>query len=393
MYLNKPVKEPDNNEITGPVNKPVNPSEILSPLADSQNSALMQNEPVKSPELQIPSVSNQEQVKMEKANNEIASSAIEKFKKGDYEGAVKLFKEVSEKDKGALIYVGISYFKLGDFSNAISFLEKAVEYNNNDFTARKLLAFAYHKTDDLEKALNNAETGLSIKKDLELQALYDKLTKENRTQRGYIEESTSNFKILYDGYEHSKVDREIISVLEDAYRFIGKEFNYFPAERITVILYTNRDFYETTQAPIWSDAIYDGKIRLPVRGIEGHSASLKKMLFHEYTHAVVHSLAIRCPLWINEGLAEYFSKNYPKKIGQVIPLNYLENSFSGLRGENINVAYWESYSAVSYLIEKYGLFKIKEMLLSLSRGIDINQAFKEAFNITYNEFISGWGKT
>jgi hypothetical protein len=138
--------------------------------------------------------------------------------------------------------------------------------------------------------------------------------------------------------------------------------------------------------------MYDGKIRLPIRGIEGQSASLKKVLFHEYTHAVVHSLTPGCPLWIHEGLSEYFSTHYPKKIGQVIPLNYLEKSFSGLRGENLRIAYWESYSAVSYLIEKYGLFRMKDLFVSLSRGNDINQAFRDAFSITYNEFISGWGK-
>ena len=391
LYINKSGEEQDENKITSQVNDPVKPSKLVPLQVENQNSSQMQNEPFKSSESLIPLIHNQDLVKTEQ-DNKIAANAMENFKRGDYENAIKFFKELSEKDKGTLVYIGISYFKLGDYHNAISFLEKAVEYNHKDFTARKALAFSYYKTDDLEKGFHNAEIGLSIKKDPELQAFYDKLKREKQTQQGYIEESTSYFKVLFDGHEHGKVDREVISILDEAYRFVGKELDYFPTERITVILYTRKDFYDTTQAPVWSEGIYDGKIRLPIKGIEGQSASLKKVLFHEYTHAVVHSLTPRCPLWIHEGLAEHFSTHYPKKIGQIIPLSYLEKSFSGLRGENIRIAYWESYSAVSYLIEKYGLFRMKELFLSLSKGTDINQAFRYTFSITYNEFVSGWGK-
>ncbi len=368
------------------------PAEFLTPAAPQPGGATAEalNKLLKLPEIQIPSPGWQEQ-QTKKLEDEM-NIAAEKLKTGDYEGAFKLSKELSEKDKRALTGAGIACFKLGDYANAISFLEKAAEFNKSDFTARKVLAFAYYQKDDLQKSLDNAEIGLSLNKDPELQALYDKLKRDKNTQQSYIEESTEHFKILFDGYEHGKVNREIISILEDAYRFVGRELDYFPAEPLTVILYTNKDFYDTTQAPTWSDGIYDGKIRLPVRGIEGQGAILKKVLFHEYTHAVVHSLAKRCPLWINEGLAEYFSRSYPQKIGQVIPLNYLETSFAGLGGNSVGLAYWESYSAVSYLVDKHGLYKIKDLLFSFSKGTDINNAFKDAFGIKYNEFVSEWGK-
>jgi hypothetical protein len=47
---------------------------------------------------------------------------------------------------------------------------------------------------------------------------------------------------------------------------------------------------------------------------------------------------------------------------------------------------------VSYLIERYGASRMKDLLISLSKGADMNQAFKETFSISYNEFISSWGK-
>ena len=327
------------------------------------------------------------------ANNELAPKALEKFRSGDYEGAAGLFNELTETDKSALSAVGMSYFKLGNYQTANEYFERALDSNANDFVARKALAFSYYSLDDFEKSIEHAGKGLSLVSDPELQALFDRLRKEKNTQRNFIEESTAHFKVLFDGYEHGKIDREVVSILEDAYRFVGKEMDHFPAGSITVVLNTNSDFFDTTGAPHWSSGIYDGKIRIPIRGAEGHGDLLKKILFHEYTHAVVHSITPSCPRWINEGLAEYFSTGNKQKIGQLIPLRSLENSFFGLSGRNVYIAYQESYSAVSYLIEKYGMHRVKEMLESISKGSDPDQAFRNAFSKTYTDFIREWGKT
>jgi len=325
-------------------------------------------------------------------DRELSAQASEKFRAGDYEGAIKLYRELSERDKSALGGMGISYLKLGDYENAERFLEQAIKNNPDDFSVRKALAYLYYKKDDIEKGLSHAEAGLSIKKDQELRKIYDKLKKDKNTQDSSESESTQHFRITFDGYKHGGVSRKVLEILEAAYSAVGKEFGYFPSVPTNVILYTNRDFYDITQAPGWSGGIYDGKIRIPVRGAESNEDALRKVLFHEYTHSVVRSLTHRCPLWINEGLAEYFSKNYPKKIGQIIPLGLLENSFSWLTGDQVAVAYWESYSAVSYLIDRHGLYRVKEFLQSLSGGSDLEQAFKGSFGQTYSEFVSTWGK-
>jgi tetratricopeptide (TPR) repeat protein len=316
--------------------------------------------------------------------------AANKMKAGDFAGAVDIFKEVAQRDGRALAAVGICYFNLTDYAQALSYLRKAIEYDGSDFTSLKLLAFAYYRTDNLAKSLQSAEAALALKRDDDLEALQDRLKKEMRVQEGYSEESSSHFTIFYDGYSHGKIDRQVIGMLEDAYRTVGRELNYFPADAVSVILYTDRDFFDVTQTPSWTAGYYDGKIRIPVKGAEERSVSLKKVLFHEYTHAVVRSITKRCPLWINEGLAEYFSTDSPRKVGQMIPLRSLETSFSGLSVANVRTAYLESYSAVSCLIEKYGIYRVKGMLLALAQGEDVNRAFADAFGITYDTFLSEW---
>jgi len=326
-------------------------------------------------------------------DRELSLKAAEKLRAGEYADAVKLFHELSEHDPSAFKGLGLSYINAGDYENARLSLEKALEHTPNDFIVRKVLAFIYYKKDDAERALMHAETALSVMKDPELQQLQARLRNEKSAEERLINESTTHFKVSFDGYAHGGLSRKVIDILEDAYRTIGKEMDYFPSEPVSVVLYTNRDFYDITQSPEWSGGIFDGKIRIPIRGVESREGELRKILFHEYTHAVVHSLTPLCPLWINEGLAEYFSTSSGKRIGQLLPLTSLEASFSGLRTENIRTAYWESYSAVSYLIERYGLHRIKKFLLALPKGRDLNQAFEDAFSVSYSEFTSSWGKS
>lgn len=343
------------------------------------------NEPtIKEPEILI-------QVETYKASitNETAVRAIESFNKKDFRTAIELFRELSKEDKKALAALGISYYMMDDYDMAQRYLEESLYYNES-FAARKFLAFIYYKRDDLESALSSAEKGLSTQDDPELRTLYEKVQRELNTQQNFIKESAIHFKVFFDGYEHSGLSRKVLDILEDAYDSIGTEIFYFPREPITVILYTEKDFFDITKGPEWSGGIYDGKIRIPFRGVEKKEEALKRMLRHEYTHALVHQITKNCPTWLNEGLAEYFS-GANEKTGQIIPLRELEGSFLSLGKDKVKTAYQESYSAISYLIERYGLLSIKHLLVSLGEGKDLNSAFQEAFSISYEEFVSTWG--
>lgn len=345
--------------------------------------------PAAAPPLQNADVQEPSEIKNDRPGSENADSfekTVENLRSENDDASAQSSGELRTQDRNSYKGAGISYFRSGDMTNAADFLEKAVKQDNRDILSRKLLAFAYYRMDNIEKASQHAVAALSLARDPELRALYDRLNRDKKAQTGYIHESSEHFKIIYDGYEHGSIDREIISILEDAYGYIGKELDHFPPETVTVILYTGRTFRDVTLAPTWSEGLYDGKIRLPVKDLGERRSLLKKILFHEYTHAVVHSLSGNCPLWLNEGLAEYFSTSYPKKIGQVIPLSRLEASFSGLSGSSVGAAYWESFSAVSFLIDRYGLFKVKDLLVSLSKGSNIETAFRDSFGITYSEF-------
>ena len=56
------------------------------------------------------------------------------------------------------------------------------------------------------------------------------------------------------------------------------------------------------------------------------------------------------------------------------------------------LSYAESYSAVKYLIDRYGMYAVQALLKDLSRQRDFSKAFEDRFFIPYREFQTEWQK-
>ncbi len=268
----------------------------------------------------------------------------------------------------------------------------AVAVPAGDFAARKVLAFSLYRQNELEQAQEQAQAALALRADGELLELLAKLKKEIRVQRNYDDARTANFIMLFDGYEHEEMKRAVLDILKDAYGDIGKEFNHFPAEPISVILYTAKDFSDVTRAPMWSGGLFDqldGKIRVPVQGAAGNEAALRRVLYHEYTHALLFSLAPGCPLWLNEGLAQRFSGEESVSVAQLIPLELLEKGFPS-ESRLAYAAYMESLQAVQDLVEEYGMARLRRLLSGLGAGGDMETAFAATYGQPFSRWAAQW---
>lgn len=315
------------------------------------------------------------------------------FKRRQYQMAVELYEAIEETDDNINLEIGQCYYFLEEYDNARSSFQKVLGNTPDNFIAKKYLAFTFYHLDQLETSLEFAQEALSQSRDRELQAFLSRVSREKDLMKEYSDKQTPNFKIIFSRIEHSDIKYTVIDILNDAYRFVGKQINHFPESTISVVLYNERNFFDITRSPAWAGGLFDGKIRIPIKGIRGREKLLKRVLVHEFTHALVHDLTSRCPLWINEGLAEYFSGSHPRVIGQVIPLNQLEKNFPFRDIRMVGLAYLESYSAVQYLISKFGMYRIRELLDSLGKGVEFSRAFKSVFLISYREFLNTWGKS
>ncbi|MCX6556261.1 MAG: hypothetical protein NTW95_02355 [Candidatus Aminicenantes bacterium] len=314
------------------------------------------------------------------------------FNSGDVAGALAAYRHLAPTDPLSRGRAGFCLARLGRWEEAVIELREAANLLPNDFAVRKLLTYALYRQNDLEAASAQAQAALAIQADDGLLDLQAKLGTEIRVQRHYDDARTGNFVVLFDGYEHDESKRMVLDILKDAYADIGKELDYFPEQPISVILYTAKDFSDVTSAPAWVSGLFgkfDGKIRLPVQGATGRERELRRVLYHEYTHALLFLLAPACPLWLQEGLAQYFCGDRPVSAWQVIPLSLLARGFPA-EPSAAYAAYMESLQAVSDLLEEHGMARLHQLLRKLSEGSDLESAFATAFGQPFSHWAKNW---
>lgn len=258
---------------------------------------------------------------------------------------------------------------------------------------------------NLAAAVEFLEKATALKPDFTAAAeMITKLKRELAVEGGMDRDYSSKFVISYDAGTKSHLAGDILDTLEDAYNNVGRDLATFPTGRITVIIYTKKDYKSVTAGPDWSGGLYDGKIRLPVGGAQELSEQLKAVLFHEYTHVVVQDITGgNCPTWLNEGLAELEGRkifNHPlselgraAKSGKFVSFAKLEGGFTGLGAKEAALAYQQSYSLVNFMVESYGWPKVNEILLNLRSGMNSTAAIKQAmadFGLDFAGVIEEW---
>lgn len=335
-------------------------------------------------------------------------SGFQQLKTGDYRSARDNFEEAlhyRQDDAAVFVGLGAVYFHLKDDRAAERALNQALERNPKEKTAYQILGDLAHRKDDLAEAVKAWERALEIDStDAALKAKLDRIRKEHHAEKDFNRDVTSHFSIKYEGRERIEAGRIALRILEDAYGEIGRALSFYPDQEIGVILYSDKQFQEVTDAPGWSGGIYDGKIRIPIGGIEQETPGLRRLLYHEYTHAVVRAITRHVPTWLNEGLAQHFEGRLVEgnnKIGlrgmaaagKLPPLRALEGSFMGLNGPQAGVAYLISLSALRYMVDQFGMYRVKMVLEELASGADVPKAVDTALLVSYEDFERGWRRS
>ena len=122
-------------------------------------------------------------------------------------------------------------------------------------------------------------------------------------------------------------------------------------------------------------------------------------LAHLYFDQVTRHPLSMPPLWLNEGVAQY---NEFRDLGEdlrwakleilngnLIPLRTIVGSFGNQEGA-VRLAYAESVSAVSYMIESYGAQGLADLLAAFGSGRPVEGAFVQALGRTPAEFEADW---
>jgi len=303
-------------------------------------------------------------------------------------------------DGEATFYLGeaIALHRQQKETEALRLLEIGITRDPRQMIAYKLLGEIYEGQNEFEKAIGAWEKAARLDPgDAALAKRLDRMKREHQLFSHFQQEETRHFSLLFEGREEKERARTVIHLLEEAYRDIGRTFSYYPDQTILAVLYADQQFHDVTRSPAWTKALFDGKIHLPIGGSLENEALLKKVIYHEYTHALVHQLSRgKTPTWLNEGLALYFEEggktDQTPPISPLLPLERLHGSFMGYDEPTARRAYAESRSATAYLIDRYGFFRIKLLLEGLAGNLPFPEIFEQIFFLSYTDFQMEWQK-
>jgi hypothetical protein len=141
-------------------------------------------------------------------------------------------------------------------------------------------------------------------------------------------------------------------------------------------------------------ALNDGKLRIPLQGLDSVTPELARVLRHELTHSFVNSVTLgRCPEWLNEGIAQMLE---PQSLGRraaalatlyqgehEIPLNSLERGYASFNGVEARLAYDEALASAEYIRSHYGMSDMLQVLQRLGRGDSVESSLRSVLHTDY----------
>jgi tetratricopeptide (TPR) repeat protein len=242
-------------------------------------------------------------------------------------------------------------------------LRRALELNPMLIGASRLLGEIAYADGDVAQAIAIYEKALKhAPEDPHLAKRLAAWRTDADVHRGFDERQLGRFKVMFQGRADAPLARQATEMLNAAFWDIGRTLGAYPSDTVVVMLYTEQQFRDVTQAPDWAKGIYDGRIRVPAAGATQSPESFERVLTHELVHAMIASVAPRgVPAWLHEGLAQYFEGDDPqaarrrlRQAGRerVMPLRTLEGSFSRLGGAQVQTAYDESLVAVDVIMQR-----------------------------------------
>jgi tetratricopeptide (TPR) repeat protein len=285
---------------------------------------------------------------------------------GDAARASTLFARAlaQEPDQPALLLgAGVSAHLLGRSKEATRPLRRALDLDPRLTPASLLLGQIAYSDGNVAEAIAIYEKALAhAPNHPHLTAKLKAWRADAEASTGFTERRFDRFRVMFQGHADKALAARATEILESAFWRIGKALGSYPSEPVVVMLYTEQQFRDVTQAPTWAGGIYDGRIRVPAAGAVQSPQLFERVLVHELAHAMIAQIAPRgVPTWLHEGLAQHFegddaaaARRLVQKVG-VIPLRYLEGSFSRLTAAQATLAYNQSLVVVEQLFQRPGM--------------------------------------
>jgi tetratricopeptide (TPR) repeat protein len=297
-------------------------------------------------------------------------------------------------DQMLLLNLSYVHLKRGEYQPALDSLDKARRIDPNSSDVAKLTGWADYGLNRLSDAVAEWTRSQQQHPDAEVARALEKAKRDLEVDNAFREGRSAHFDLHYYGEAAPQLAREVLRALEADFDEISAALNYTPKEPISVTLYTNQQFEDITRAPSWAGALNDGRIRVPVQGLDAVTPDLARVLKHELTHSFINEKTHgRCPTWLNEGAAQWMEGSRTNTIdaGELLrmydhhddpSLAALEPLWTNLQAGFARVAYLWSLAVVE-TIETTSPGDLERILDRLDGGASSEEAVRATLHMSY----------
>ena len=324
-------------------------------------------------------------------------AGYEALTKGQNKTAADIFRSALASDpNNPQLHVGAATAAYADRrdDDAKAALDRALSLAPKLSSARLLMGLVLHRKGDVLGAIRVYESlAHEPGADATTQTTLDRWQREFDLQQRMQQTFGEQFVVSFEGPAEETLAAKVVASLTRAVDRIGGILNTYPTRTIPVVLYTTEQFTDITRAPAWAAAAYDGTIRVPMRGALDDEAELDRVLAHEFTHALIHTIAASAiPTWLNEGIAAALESTdlewARRTVTQAtpVPLSALTRSFGRFTGGQARLAYATSALAVQRMLDEAGGIAVSNLIRDLGDGVDFDTAFARRIQRTFDQF-------
>lgn len=293
---------------------------------------------------------------------------------------------------------GELHFQAGDNTRARHALEDAEALAPEDPEVQRVLGEIAYREERLDDAVRRWKRAVELgESDPRLAARLAKAERERGVESEMDVVRDRHFAVKFaEGETGAAGEAELaLRALDRIRERVGRELEWFPARPIAVILYSGEEFRAVTGAHSWMGGLFDGKIRIPIRGVDRIDENVEKLLAHEYAHALIaEKTRGGAPGWLDEGFAQWIAGEWSGRRaeeaasrmsgGALIDFASLEGSFTRITDPALaEQAYFQAFLAADYLMSRFGADDLQLFLGLVARDTAPEKALEEIYRLTY----------
>jgi hypothetical protein len=298
----------------------------------------------------------------------------------------------------------VKFFEKNEYELAREALKESLSLEPRNALALELLGEIENLQQNFEKAEYYYKQSYLMSPSARLRQKIEKIQKENSIEKDLDTDDEEHFIIKYRKGEQGYEGYWLKNLLRDTYRQISQDFGTYFNHKTAVLFYSQNEFHDVTGQSLWVGGLYDGKIRLPSYHQGFKEPDLQMAAAHEMTHAFVAFLSGgRAPAWIHEGLAQYEQNKIQPvnttffraavRTKSLMPMNrVLSENLKIDKMDPLEVAlfYQEVFTLVKYMVERFQMYRMKEILLKFKEGKPAEQAIEEVLGISILQLEKEW---